>query len=135
MTTSDIICRCLILRIVEDLASFAHLNHIAQIHISGEVRAANRLLHVMRYDCDGIVLFLDHGSALRSHLLIWGLVLMSAHQVATLQGASPHCERYIDAAADRLIKIDLIFFNLSFTSFHRADFFEVPIQRDRQAQI
>ena len=57
MTASDVVSGRLHFWRIKDLFGFAHLDHITQIHISGVVLAAHGLLHVMRDDGDGVVLF------------------------------------------------------------------------------
>lgn len=56
VATCDVVGGGFVFWLIKDLLSLAHLNHIAQIHIGGVVRAAYRLLHIVRDDGDGVVM-------------------------------------------------------------------------------
>src|SRR6185503_18706695 len=51
----DVVLGVLLARPHADVAGAAELDQVAEIHVGGEVRAARRLLHVVRDDDDGVV--------------------------------------------------------------------------------
>src|ERR1700754_842758 len=51
----DVVLGVLLLRLHEELGRGAELDQVAEVHVGGVVRAAGRLLHVVRDDHDRVV--------------------------------------------------------------------------------